>query len=201
MGKASARRVVATSVRGHARRLASSRRKHYGEVLTEREWAPPLAAILLMADDGKFTIKGRPFTWPGLTNYSLRRNLRQIGIETKPDDPVIARCVDHAYRNFGKRMVTRAELGEMLNLTKAERVEFKIWQILPCDETTAERRVWLRKRDAEQKANRRRMQGSNSRVVWLMKNNLSKTKPWEAEGISRKTWYKRQAKANSQTGG
>jgi hypothetical protein len=45
--------------------------------------------------------------------------------------------------------------------------------------------------DAERKRKRRRANGMKLRAVYL-ENSLSRTKPWEAEGISRSTWERRQ---------
>jgi hypothetical protein len=98
--KPSSRRLIAGIVRHAVRKVAASRRKFYGEILLAQEWRPAMAAVLLMADEGKYPIwpRGikRVITWPGLTDYSLCLNLRQIGIAAKPDDPAIKRCVDDA---------------------------------------------------------------------------------------------------------
>jgi hypothetical protein len=40
---------------------------------------------------------------------------------------------------------------------------------------------------------RREAKGAVTRDRWLAENNVSASKPWEAEGVSRRTWYRRQA--------
>ena len=47
---------------------------------------------------------------------------------------------------------------------------------------------------------RRRKKRQTPRAEWLARS-LSRTKPWEAEGISRSTWERRRNKALTQVGG
>jgi hypothetical protein len=56
------------------------------------------------------------------------------------------------------------------------------------EEYEARRKV----RKAEAKRERRRAKGTKPRAEYLANHQLSQTKPWEAEGISRATYYRRQ---------
>lgn len=38
------------------------------------------------------------------------------------------------------------------------------------------------------------------RADWLAENSARRTKPWEAEGVSRATWYRRRKNAPAQQG-
>lgn len=38
---------------------------------------------------------------------------------------------------------------------------------------------------------KRRLRGVEPRRSWLNRHDLSRLKPWETEGISRSTWYRR----------
>ena len=88
------------------------------------------------------------------------------------------------------RKPTGRVLGQRLRLTFQHRQALGIRTIAPCDmtdEELAERRKarkqylqWLRRRNG----------GSTTRPDYLA-NSLSRTKPWEAEGVSRRTWERR----------
>jgi putative DNA primase/helicase len=51
-----------------------------------------------------------------------------------------------------------------------------------------------RERDRARKAARRRTAGAVPRSKYLTQNALSRTKPWEVKGISRRTWERRRAR-------
>lgn len=48
-------------------------------------------------------------------------------------------------------------------------------------------------RQAKAKRVKRASGGAKDRASWLAENNVSATQPWLAEGVSRRTWYRRQA--------
>jgi len=80
-------------------------------------------------------------------------------------------------------------MGERLGLTDAERTRLEIRTIRPIDvaeNDLAERR---RRKDRERKALER------ERVRTTKPTPISQTRPWQAEGISRATWYRQRAKA------
>jgi hypothetical protein len=85
-------------------------------------------------------------------------------------------------------------LGAMLHLTGAERAYLKITTVGACDITKAERsrrrKLKKRKRDRERAARRRRQRGVTPRSEYL-KSSLSALRPWEKEGIARRTWERR----------
>jgi hypothetical protein len=84
-------------------------------------------------------------------------------------------------------------LGEKLNLLNHERRAWGIRTIRPVDMAEAQleeqRKADKRARDER----RRRKAGSKPRETYLA-NSLSRSKPWEAEGISRRTWERRRQK-------
>jgi hypothetical protein len=49
---------------------------------------------------------------------------------------------------------------------------------------------------AKHAAKMRRWRGKKPRAQWLAENLLSRTKPWQAEGISRRTWERRRRAAD-----
>jgi hypothetical protein len=78
------------------------------------------------------------------------------------------------------------EIGERLRLTNAERERLMAWRIAPID-VTAEQLTEQRK--AKDRA-RKRKRSKRTRAAYLS-SSLSRTKPWEAEGISRSTWERK----------
>jgi hypothetical protein len=85
-------------------------------------------------------------------------------------------------------------VGKTLRLSYEERRLHKAYAIGSFDADRAERKRRTRSRRKERDrlgaAERRRANGAMPRA-----NSLSRTKPWEAEGISRRTWERRREKA------
>ena len=82
------------------------------------------------------------------------------------------------------------EIGERVRLTNREREMLGAYRIVPVD-ISAEQLVEQRKaKQRARQARRRRQSGVRPRAEYLA-NALSKRKPWEAEGISRRAWYRR----------
>ena len=84
------------------------------------------------------------------------------------------------------------EIGERLRLTNAERERLRLWRIAPVDLTGEE---LIEQRKAKDRA-RKRKRYVCSRADYLAKSK-SKLKPWEAEGIGRRTWYRRRGTSPS----
>lgn len=84
-------------------------------------------------------------------------------------------------------------LAWRLRLTKEERTMLGITTIGAIDHGKAARSKRRKERDRERKAAQRRAAGAVPRKQYES-GALSKAKPWIAEGISRRTWYRRQAR-------
>jgi hypothetical protein len=88
-------------------------------------------------------------------------------------------------------MKWRAEtLGRHLNLTGVEWKALRLRTIAPVDMTKEERVAHSQALAAQRKKAKRRMSGAQPRAEYESKS-LSRTKPWEAEGMSRGTWYRK----------
>src|SRR5664280_1858227 len=83
-------------------------------------------------------------------------------------------------------------LGERLGLTDYERTALKIRTIRPIDVTDACLAERRNQKDRDRKALRRQPARAAKPAP------ASQTKPWEAEGIDRATWYRRKAKSAGQ---
>jgi hypothetical protein len=88
------------------------------------------------------------------------------------------------------------ELGASLRLTYAERLRLKITTIGSYDVDRKSRKELAkarrRERNRRRAAKKRRASGARPRG-----ESWSRTKPWEAEGISRRTWERRRKKAET----
>src|SRR5262249_5438404 len=84
--------------------------------------------------------------------------------------------------------------GQHLRLSYVERTKLRIKTIGSYDVTRAERTKLAkdRRRDRNRKrqAGKRAAAGALPRTTYLA-NSLSAARPWEAEGVSRATWYRR----------
>jgi hypothetical protein len=89
-----------------------------------------------------------------------------------------------------QRMPTARQLGERLHLTNGERERFKLWTIAPYhmgkQELLAQRRA---KAKARMRLSRQ-LRGIHPRAEYEA-TSLSRSKPWLAAGLSRRTWYRR----------
>ena len=85
---------------------------------------------------------------------------------------------------------TAMATGIRLNLTTAERERLRTWQIRAADHTEADREAQRKAKRRQRETSRRREVGVRPRQEYLA-TSLSKSKPWNAEGISRSAWYQR----------
>jgi hypothetical protein len=80
-------------------------------------------------------------------------------------------------------------LGRRLGLTEAERQRLKITTIGAIDVTKDERIKSRRERDRARHHHHRRAQGATPRDEYEA-NSISRTRPWEALGMSRRSWHR-----------
>lgn len=79
-------------------------------------------------------------------------------------------------------------LGQLLRLTSAERSTLGLKSIRAFDRTKRQMTEERKMKDRQYQRAKRQQAGAIPR-----ERSLSATKPWEAEGISRATWYRRRA--------
>lgn len=87
------------------------------------------------------------------------------------------------------------ELGVHLEFTDADRTRLKTWTIGGCDVLKAERIARRRRKRRAADRARRAKAGAAPR-----RQSAERTRPWEAEGISRATYYRRKASTAPETG-
>ena len=85
-------------------------------------------------------------------------------------------------------------LGRYLRLSDETRTSLGICTIGSFDMSKRQRALRRRERSRARKEMKRRAAGKKSRVEYLAAA-ISKTQPWRAEGISRRTWYRQRGVA------
>lgn len=164
---------------GHVRRLLRDR---YGHTLPDDDAGYEDLRILLHVKANACKPENR-----------VRMLLKEIEVSAPWMSSVKARQV--ADEIAAKPLkVTSDWLGKELNVNADTRDRLAIWQIGAVDLDAAGRkkraRERRRQRDRERKMRQRKCQ---PRADWLAENNVSRTKPWEGIGISRRTYYRRLA--------
>jgi hypothetical protein len=99
-----------------------------------------------------------------------------------------AHVVDHPYE------FTADILAQKLGLTYAERLALGITAIGSIDVERVERERLRRQRSRANEKQKRRDNGAVPREVWE-ENSWEKLQPWQDEGISRATWFRRRRAA------
>jgi hypothetical protein len=90
--------------------------------------------------------------------------------------------------------LTAQYIGQRLGLTTAERKLLRVWQIAAIDDPDGDaRRARRRETDRARKARKARGAGVPTREQYLA-GCWSRLRPWEAQGIRKRTWERRRAK-------
>src|SRR4051794_15050308 len=91
--------------------------------------------------------------------------------------------------------MTADGVARLLYVSHAERERLGLKTIGACDVAKQQRLQMVadkkRERDRKRAAEKRKAAGAKSRNSYQCQS-LSRSKPWEAEGMSRRTWYRRQ---------
>lgn len=195
-----ARRSTAAIRLAELIRLAQGRRG-LGLLVDPHLFAWTLAATLGSVAAGPYTIpkRQRCLRWHGLTSESLRHAVNRAELGEFSDDELqtVIREIERGHAAHGPGLIRAAKLGDLLQVTAAEREAFKIRTIDATDETREARQDRLaadrRARDAERK------RAERGRIPWpaYQARSLSAQKPWEAEGICRRTWERRRRRVAS----
>jgi hypothetical protein len=133
----------------------------------------------------------RFWAWHNLHSTYQREDLhafaRRLGV-TLPEVEVEG-TLRYVQRGQLRKFSART-LGKHLRLTDGERAWLRITTIEAFDITPAERRRIRRLTKTIKERQRRRAKGVQPRIVYE-ENSLTRTKPWEAQGISKSTWERR----------
>jgi hypothetical protein len=94
-------------------------------------------------------------------------------------------AIDEAKASKPQR--TAAQIGRFLGVTDEIRQRLRLWTIRPMGVTKEELMARRKRKGQEREQQRRRARGARSRAEYEA-NSLSRTKPWEAYGVVRRTW-------------
>jgi hypothetical protein len=128
-----------------------------------------------------------------LHHYSLNNPLaipRIIKLRAPWMDKDRARRLQEQIEAFPRKWRSE-KLGQLLRVTGAEWRVLRLRTIAPIDMTKEERRAFSRALYQQRRQAKRKADGVKSRAEYEARS-LSRSKPWEAEGISRRTWERRQ---------
>jgi hypothetical protein len=97
------------------------------------------------------------------------------------------------------RKITAKTLGERLRVTSEERKALRLWTIAAHDVTDQQRTAeqQIRKRVRQERHRRRR--GERPRTEYVA-GSVAQRKPWQAFGISRRTWYRQRGTGQRRNG-
>src|SRR5262245_18715035 len=91
-------------------------------------------------------------------------------------------------KNFNSR-----ELGERVRLTNAERERLSLWPIKPFDMTDQQLAEQRKAKSRQRRAIKRREKGVRTKETYLAEL-ASRPKPWLDDGVSQRTWQRREQK-------
>jgi hypothetical protein len=89
------------------------------------------------------------------------------------------------------RKPTAGTMGQRLRVSNAERERLRLWTIAAYDMTPEQAAEHRRAKERARKRRYRQLHGGNPRA-----SSFSRTTPWLALGISRRTWYYRTKNCN-----
>ncbi|MGD9542407.1 hypothetical protein [Methylocystis sp.] len=188
------------------RNLAAVHRK-YGEILDNAAWLRVNANIWSSAPEGYIGSRrgDRAPLYFGLTFENLKNQALACGLDAS-DEEIEEQVADtRAWRRkrseqvgapFYRRMKPD-KIGRLLGVVEATREEAGAWNIGTYGGSRAERIAAAKERDKARKAHQRRASGVQTREERYAVN-LTKSRPWVDEGISRRTWERRRSRERAE---
>jgi hypothetical protein len=162
-------------------------------------WLKVIANTLSSAPEGKHREnleKDRKVRWwYGIDALSLEKAARDCGLEYTQKQ--IAEALEEALASWranpAQKPLGPYDIARMLGVTKETRRATKSSMVFAVDESKQDRDDYRRERKRQHSEEARRKNGAIPRAEYEA-NSLSRTKPWEALGISRRTWERRQSR-------
>jgi len=139
----------------------------------------------------KLTHRGRPILDDELP-LGIRAWFARLGADIFDQDEIDTAADDAMRRD--DRLANADQLAEIMGLEYADRQRLGIFTIGAIDKTKRQRAIERKERkrehDRARKEAKRRERGKDRRAEYLTAS-LSQTRPWERDGISRRTWERR----------
>ena len=143
-------------------------------------------------DKGKVKVLPRVYNFKGLSLETLKIASDRCGLKHISDEDFIAiinKVED--WHSKGHQRPSVKTISKSLQINAEERELCHAWNLPAIDETKPERIARRKRNKLEQKATKRRNSGAKPHS-----ESLAQTKPWEAEGISRATYFRRQKQSH-----
>jgi hypothetical protein len=141
----------------------------------------------------KLTQSGRPFMDDELP-LGIRAWFARVGADVFDADEIESAAEIAKRRPDSDRLADAYRMAELLDLKYEDRQQLKIFTIGAVDKTKRQRANARKRRKREQdrarKDAKRRERGAPSREQYRAES-LSQTRPWEREGVGRRTWERR----------
>jgi hypothetical protein len=172
-----------------------------GEILSADRWLPVLADVVASNAPGFARRRGHHAIRIFGLDFDALEDLCRLAGVVATDDAIaeavtshiaVARERDEKYGGGFYRLYNFAAAARQLGVTEAIRAEAKLTTIGAVDSTVASRKKARRERDKESKAAQRREAGMTENA-----KSTQRAAPWEAEGISRATYYRRRKKGHA----
>lgn len=180
---------------GDLRKLIADRCRHNGGILPDDDAGIDyLRDLLLPISIGPYEARNR--VKGGVALWGPVDRMRQEIARWAPwmgDNRIGALLDEINQMPMWQRKPKARTLGERLNVTYGQRQELQLRTIAPCD-VSDEAMELIRKRKRRKRDKERRQ--LQSRADYLATHRISKDKPWEGLGISRRTYYYQLKKAN-----
>jgi hypothetical protein len=186
---------------GDLYRLAECMRAN-GEILNPEPWLKALANILSSAPEGFVGEREADSAseYGGLTHMNLLIALERCGFGKEVTADIMERQITETktWRAWEAERTGRPHyvsmkpdtIGRLLGITDEIRAEAKAWSIGTFDGSPDQRLKARTERQRHRDTQSRRDKGCLPRAHYEA-NSLSRNKPWEQEGISRATYYRR----------
>ena len=171
-----------------------------GEILNAELWLAVLANTLASAPAGKHRTNldwdRKTRWWYGLDALTLETAAKDCGLKYDAWDfnTALHIALTSWRNNPSQKPLGGYTIGKMLGIPKEVRRTAKASFVFAYDESKQDRAANRRELQRNRMEESRRREGAIPRQEYEA-NSLSKTKPWEAEGISRATYYRNIQKA------
>lgn len=179
---------------GHAGKWETVRRLRYGDVLKliryrygangvpdDDAGRPDLMELLYLASMA-----------PAGAEKKVRNNIELYASWMQTDE--VEALIQHLNLTpHYQKLRTAEELGGLLHLTNADRERLKLWRIRPFDMTEEQLAKQAKEKERARRERARRKRGIRTKEAYLAES-ASRPKPWITEGISQRTWQRRQKK-------
>jgi hypothetical protein len=170
----------------------------HGEILDPVPWAHVIANALAAGEKARDQKTPRPFR--SLNYASLTYHLGRCGIVATDGEIAAEIASTRAWRKAlaedgrpWRPLLAADKVGALLGITDAVREASEAWNVGTFSGSRTGRAKAKKERKMQRQTQKRRSDGVMKRTEYEGQS-LSKAKPWEAEGISRATWYARREK-------